>query len=72
MEKYYQIDGDNNMFATLREAKHHVYVAYTERERVKYLRGSNIVCVRDGEVRTVTPINIDNEGRYSFGRTCIY
>lgn len=28
----YRIDGDNNMFATLREAKHHIYVAYTARE----------------------------------------
>ncbi len=72
MKKYYQIDGDNNLFATLRDAKHHIYVAYTERERVKYLQGCYISCVRNEEVVSVTPIHIDAEGGYSFGKTRRY
>lgn len=69
MKKIYQIDGDNNRFNTLRDAKHHIYVAYTAREAVKYLTGAVIACVRGEHVHTLTPIMVSNEGRVSFGRT---
>ena len=65
----YRIDGDNNLFATLREAKHHIYVAYTAREAVKYLTGAVIACVRGEHVHTLTPIMVSDEGRVSYGRT---
>ena len=69
MKTYYQIDGDNNHFPTLREAKHHVYIAYTERERLKYLQGCNICGVAREEITTITPIIIDEAGGYRFGKT---
>lgn len=65
----YRIDGDNNMFDTLREAKHHIYVAYTAREAVKYLTGAVIALVRDEEMVTITPVLVTDDGRVSFGRT---
>lgn len=69
MKEYYQIDGDNNLFSTLHDAKRHVSVAYTERERLKYLQGSVICYVVRGVVRSFTPIIIDEVGGYRFGKT---
>ena len=39
----YFIDGENNIFKTLSEAKYHIYIAYTKNERVKYLNEACIV-----------------------------
>lgn len=72
MKRYYQIDGDNNIFSTLKDAKFHVYVAYTENERIKYLQGCNIVKVVKEEIMTITPIHIHEDGSYSFGKTYKY
>lgn len=33
MKKYYIIDGDNNVFDTLRAAKYHIEIAYTPEEQ---------------------------------------
>ena len=65
---YYRIDGDNNVFRTLRDAKHHVWIAYTPNERLKYLQGSCIVKFINDEAATLTPI-IVNENGYTFGKT---
>ena len=70
MKKYYQIDGDNNQFSTLSEAKNHVYVAYTENERLKYLQHCDICGVVNEEVVSITPIIINEAGGFRFGKTC--
>lgn len=65
---YYRIDGDNNVFSTLRDAKHHVWVAYTQNERRKYLSDACIYKIINDDVVTMTPINVTNDS-YSFGKT---
>jgi hypothetical protein len=65
---HYFIDGDNNRFGTLRDAKHHVFIAYTQNERRKYLRDTYICKVVNEEVVTITPIIVTNDS-YSFGKT---
>ena len=68
----YFIDGENNVFQTLSEAKYHIYIAYTPKERVKYLNEACIVGFdKKDEYRSYTPIKIDEEGNYSFGKTYI-
>lgn len=66
---YYQIDGVNEKFETLWDAKHHVYIAYTPKERIRELKGTYISHVRNEDVVSITPIYIDENGSYSFGRT---
>lgn len=64
----YQIDGDNNTFRSLRAAKNHVWMAYTQEERLKYLIDTDIVRIVNNEVVTRTPIIVTTDG-YSFGKT---
>ena len=66
---YYTIDGDNNTFKTLRDAKHHIYVAYTAREAVKYLTGATITKVSGDNILTITPVQVSDEGRVTYGKT---
>lgn len=68
---YYQIDGVNELFTTLKDAKFYVYVAYTDKERVS-LRDTCICKVVNGETSTVTPIIVSEEGKYKFGKTIKY
>lgn len=65
---YYQIDGDNNTFRSLRAAKDHIWLAYTQEERYKYLRDTSIVKIVNDEAVTMTPIIVTTES-YSFGKT---
>lgn len=71
MKKYY-IYGENQMFDTLSAAKYHIDIAYTAKERIKYLQGCQIVGVKNDETVTTTEIRIDEEGGFSFGRTIKY
>lgn len=64
---YYIIDGVNERFRTLKNAKHHIWVAYTQRERFKYLYDAYICKVVNDEVVTVTKINVTTDG-YSFSK----
>lgn len=64
----YQIDGDKNVFRSLRAAKHHVWCAYTQEERLKSLKDFFIVRTENDEVVTKTPIHVTTDG-YSFGKT---
>lgn len=64
----YQIDGDNNVFRSLRAAKNHVWCAYTQEERLKCLKDSFIVRIENDKVVTMTPIIVTTDG-YSFGKT---
>lgn len=69
---YYQIDGDNNLFSTLRNAKDHIHFAYTDNEKLRYF-GKEICYIsgvgRDGESVSLTEIKVDENGRESYGRT---
>lgn len=65
---YYKIDGVDDKFRSLRNAKRHVWIAYTHSERVKDLSGMRILKIVDDEVKTITPIIVTCDG-YSFGRT---
>lgn len=67
MKTCYRIDGDDNQFRSLRAAKHHIWIAYTDKERLE-LNGSSIVKVVNDEVVTMTPIFVTSDG-YSFGKT---
>lgn len=69
MKNYYQIDGENEQFKILHDAKHHVWIAYTPKERIRELTGTCINHVRNGDVVSITPIYVDENGSYSFGRT---
>lgn len=70
--RYYHIDGVNELFATLKDAKFHVYVAYTDKERAIYLRDANICKVVNGETVTTTQIFVSDTGKYRFGKTKKY
>lgn len=69
---YYQIDGVNELFATLKDAKYYIYVAFTDKERARYLRDTNICKVVNGKTSTVTPIIVSDTGKYKFGKTVKY
>lgn len=69
---YYQIDGVNEIFTTLKDAKFHIYVAYTDKERAKYLPSSNITKVVNQQAVTYTPVIVEDNGKYKFGRTIKY
>ena len=64
----YQIDGDSNVFRSLRAAKRHVWCAYTQEERLKCLNNASIVRIEHGKAVTKTPIHVTTDG-YSFGKT---
>lgn len=70
---FYQIDGVNEVFNTLKNAKWHIYVAYTDKERAKYLPASSCIYkVVNGEVTTYTPFTVDDNGKYKFSKTVKY
>lgn len=69
---YYQIDGVNELFATLKDAKYYIYVAFTDKERAKYLPASKITKVVNEQAVTYTPVIVDDNGKYKFGRTIKY
>lgn len=69
MKTYYQIDGDNNTFPTLRDAKWHCIIAYTPKERLRYLNDTCITKVVKDEVATYTPVRVSEGGKLSYGRT---
>lgn len=69
MRTYYIIDGNNNVFSTLRDAKFHIWCAYTAKERIKYLQDATICKVHNDEIVSYTPIRIDEDGNVTYGKT---
>lgn len=63
----YQIDGDNNVFRSLRAAKHYVFLAYTQEERMN-LNNTDIIRFENDIAVTRTRIYVTTDG-YSFGKT---
>lgn len=70
MKAFYRIDGYNEVFPRLADAKHHIWLAYTQSERKKYLRDTCIYKVVKDEIVSITPIIITDDS-YRFGRTTI-
>lgn len=72
----YRVDGENQAFKTLREAKWHVHFAYTNNERIRwfgkepsYIYGINKA---SEEVVSLIEIRVDENGRETFGRAIKY
>lgn len=65
---YWTIDGCNDAFKTLDDAKYHCEIAYTEHERIKYLRNCEIIHVVNEEVVSSVTIKLTEDGKLSFGR----
>lgn len=69
LKAYYRIGTDcANTFSSLRAAKRHVYIAYTQNERNKELHGESIYKIVDGEPVTETKIYVTTD-TYFFGKT---
>jgi hypothetical protein len=64
---FYRIDGEEQKFRSLRNAKHHIWIAYNQNERL-LLHGSNILKFKNDKIETMTPIYVTEDG-YSFGKT---
>ena len=64
----YQIEGDDNVIRSLRAAKHHVFLAYTQEERIKNLNNREIIRFENDVAVTRTRIYVTTDG-YSFGKT---
>lgn len=67
---YYRIDGVNESFKTLKDAKYYIWFAYTDNERIKYFgkEPSYISGFHEDEWLTSTEIKISKEGKVSFGK----
>lgn len=65
---YWTIDGINEVFESLKDAKWHVEIAFTNNERVKYLTNTSISHIVNDEVVSTVKINIDSDGNFKFGR----
>lgn len=61
------IDGCNESFATLSDAKWHCMVAYTDSERSRYLDGACIVHIEKGKVVSVVEV-IVSDGKVKFSK----
>lgn len=59
---YWQIDGVNEIFRTLKDAKHHIWFAYTPAERIKYLSGSSITHWIGEEIVSTVAITLRDAG----------
>lgn len=68
----YTIDGCNEMFLTLQEAKTHIWIAYTPKECIKELTDTYIVGWKGGEVHSLTAIKVNDNGKVSYDRTVKY
>ena len=69
IKTYYTIGTEGtNTFSSLRAAKRHVFVAYTQEERVRELNGEYIYKIVDDEPVTETKIYVTTD-TYFFGKT---
>lgn len=68
MRNYWIIDGDNNEFATLREAKSHIWLAYTDKER-QQLDGETITHVVNERAVGLVFIYVNGDGKATYSST---
>lgn len=67
-KNYWAIDGDNNTFDTLSEAEYHCNIAYTPKERIKYLNNTEIYQIKNNELYSTVTIHTDDNGNLSFSK----
>lgn len=67
-KNYWRIDGDNNIFNTLKDAKHHVWLGYTPRERIINLDQQSIYHVINGDVVSYVEMKTTDDGEVRYGR----
>lgn len=68
MKNYWNIECDTNEFATLKEAKKHIWLAYTDKER-KQLDNETITHVVNGVVVGLVVIYVNDEGKATYSST---
>ena len=69
MKIYYTIGTESQLtFSSLRAAKRHIWMAYTQEERVKELTGESIYKIVDETIVTKTEICVTTDA-YFFART---
>jgi hypothetical protein len=66
---YYTIGTESELtFSSLRAAKRHFWMAYTQEERIRELKGESIYKIVDGKPVTKTEICVTTDA-YFFSRT---
>lgn len=67
----YYVTFFNTPFNSLEDAKFSVKIAFTRREAIKYLAfADEVICHFVGDrLHSKTPINVDEAGNISFGKT---
>lgn len=65
---YWAIDGVNEYFNTLSDAKYHCEIAYTPKERIKYLNNTEIFQIKNNELYSTVTIHTDDNGNLSFSK----
>lgn len=76
---YYRIETsdwmDDFLFDTLREAKHHIYSAYTKREAARKFSQAHRAMITHTvgeEIVSTTAFYADEDGNINYGRTTKY
>lgn len=67
-KNFWTIDGINEIFESLSDAKWHVEIAFTPSERMKYLRNTNINHIVNGECVSTVSVKINDNGKFGFGK----
>ena len=67
-KNYWAIDGVNECFNTLSEAKYYCDIAYTPKERIKYLNNTEICHFKNNELCSTVIIHTDDEGNLSYSQ----
>lgn len=66
---FFKIDGLEIQFRSLKEAKNYIKLSCSKEFRLAKLNKKSIVRIINGVKTSKTPIKIDNNGGYGFGRT---
>lgn len=61
-QNYYQVDGIDIEFKSLKEAKHHCEHEFNLEEKIKYLDGAEVYNIVKGELYQVYVIRVDEKG----------
>lgn len=67
-KNYWTMEGINEIFETLIAAKWHVEIAFSPKERVKYLQHTSIAHHVNDVIISAVAIKIDDKGAFKFGR----
>lgn len=66
---YYRIDGVDEVFKSLKDAKYYIWNAYTNNRGIGLEKSPNyILGCNDDKCLTATEIKVNEEGKVSFGK----